>query len=97
MHLVKAKNGNLGIFEAVEANDAVFIPRHCLHQNVAIRIENLNMQSLSPCNKPLGVTARQITWFHASLKSPKKESWVFSKLSKTMVPSIHQGNVYIKR
>ena len=91
------KNGNFGIFEAVEDNGTVFRTRQCLHRKVHMCMENLKMQSLSPCNKRTGRYGRQITRFHPPGKSPKKESLDISKLSKTMVPSLHQGKDYIKR
>ena len=47
----KPKKGKLRIFEAVEENGTVFAPRQCLHQKVAMGMEKLKMQSLSPCNK----------------------------------------------
>ena len=50
----KAKNGKLRIFEAVEENGNVFAPSQCLHQKVAIGMENLKMQLLSTCNKHTG-------------------------------------------
>ena len=48
---IKPKKGKLGIFEAVEENGTVFAPSQCLHLNVVMGMENLKMQSLSPCNK----------------------------------------------
>ena len=50
----KSKKGKLGIFQAVEENGTVFSPSQYLHQNVAMGMENLKMQSLSPCNKRTG-------------------------------------------
>ena len=91
------KNGNLGFFEAVDDSGTVFTPRHCLHHKVAMGMENLKLQSLSRRINAMGVTARQVTRIHASRKVPKMEIWEYSKLSMTMLPSFHQGNVYIKR
>ena len=92
----RPKNGNLGIFEAVEDNGTVFAPIQCLHQKVAMGTENLKCNPFLGAINALGVTARQITQFHARHKGPKTEIWEFSKLLKTKVPSLHQGNVYIK-
>ena len=44
----------------------------------------------------LGVTARQITRFHEPRIWPRMEIWENSKLSKTVVPPLHQSNVYTK-
>ena len=44
----------------------------------------------------LGVTARQTTRFHAPRIRPREEIWEISKLSKAMVPPLHQSNVYIR-
>ena len=90
------ENGNLGIFEAIDDNGNVFTPRHCLHHKVAMGMENLKMKSISRCINTLGVTARQVTRIHAPRKVPKMEIWEFSKVSVTMLPSLHQGSVYIK-
>ena len=38
----------------MEDNGTVFTPRDCLHQKVAMGMENLKMQSLPPCNKRTG-------------------------------------------
>ena len=46
----KPRKGKLGIFKAVEENGTVFASSQCLHQNVATGMENLKIQSLSPCN-----------------------------------------------
>ena len=87
-----AENGNLGKFEAVLNNGTAFAPKQCLYQNVAVGMEIPKMESLSRFNKRTG----QITQIHAPRIGPRMETWEFSKLSKTMVPPLHQGNVYIK-
>ena len=95
--LKSQKKGKLGIFEPVENNGIVFAPRQCLHQKVAMGMENLKMQTLSPCNKRTGRYGPGNKLLHAWRKSPKMEIWESSNLSKTMVPSLHQANVYMKR
>ena len=50
----RPKTLNLGVFKAVEDNGAVFAPRQCSHQKVAMGMENLKMQSFPPCNKRTG-------------------------------------------
>ena len=47
----KPKKGKFGNFEAVEENGTIVAPSQWLHAKVAMGMENLNMQSLSPCNK----------------------------------------------
>ena len=79
------KTGNLGIFEDVKENGTVFAPRQWLHQKVAMGMENLKMQSLSPCNKRTGRYGPSNNLLSWTEKAPKMEIWEFSKLSKTMV------------
>ena len=50
----RAENGNLGNFETVKNNGTTFAPKKCLHQKVAVDMENPKMQSLSWCNKRTG-------------------------------------------
>ena len=72
-------------------------PRQCLHQKVAMGMHNLKMESLSRCNKRTGRLGPVETPLHAPSKVMKMDIFEFSKLSKTVVPCLHQGNVYIKR
>ena len=65
------KNGNLGIFEAVEDNGTVFAPRQCLHQKVATGLENLKMQSLARYNKCTGRYGPANNPVSCTEKSPK--------------------------
>ena len=60
-------------------------------------MENPKMQSLSRCNKRTGIYGPEITRLHASRRRPIMEIWENSKLSKTMVPPMHQRNVYNKK
>ena len=50
----RVENGNLGNFEAVENNGTAFAPKQCLHQKVAVGMENAKIQSPSRCNKRTG-------------------------------------------
>ena len=50
----KDENGNLGNFEAVENDGTALAPKQCLHQKVAVGMENPKMQLPSWCNKPTG-------------------------------------------
>ena len=50
----RAENGNLRNFEAVEDNGTAFAPKQCLYQNVAVGMENPQMQSPSRCKKRPG-------------------------------------------
>ena len=50
----RAEYANLGIFGAVVSKGTAFAPKQCLHQKVAVSIQNPKMQSLSRCNKRTG-------------------------------------------
>ena len=93
----RAMNGNLGKFEAVENNGTAFVPKQCLHQKVDVGMENPEMQSPSRCNKRTGrycAAKNPVSCMHVG---PTMEIWENSKMSKTMVPPLHQSNVSIKR
>ena len=94
----RAKNGNLGNFEAVDRNGTVFAPKQCLYTKVATGMENLKMQSLCWCYNLQGFMGQQITRFHAPpYIGLGMEIWETSRLSIAMAPCLQQRNVYMKR
>ena len=60
-------------------------------------MQNLKMQSLSRRNKCTERFGPVETPFHAPSKVMKMDIVEFSKSSKTVVPCLYQGNVYIER
>ena len=60
-------------------------------------MENSKRQSPSGCNKRTGRYGPANNRFHAQRTGPRMEIWENYKLKKTMVPPLHQSNVYIKR
>ena len=92
-----AERGNLGNFEAVESNGTGFAPKQCLYQKVDVGMENQKSNHFLGALNALGVTARHITRFHAPRTGPREEIWEISMLSKSVVPPLHQSNIYIKR
>ena len=93
----RAENGNLGKLDAVENNGTSFAPKECLYQKVDVGMETPKIQSLSRCDKRTGRYGPAITRFHATRMRPRMENWETLKLSKTVVPPLHQSNGYIKR
>ena len=93
----RAERGNFGNFEDVESNGTAFAPKQCSYQKVAAGMENPKMRSLSRCNKRTGRYGPAKNRVHAPYIGPREEIWVISKLSKAMVPPLHETNVYMKR
>ena len=88
--------GNLGIFEAVDDNGIVFAQRRCLLQKVAMGMENIKIRTLYQCKQRTGRYGPANNAVSAPRKVLQIYVWEFSKPSKTMVPSLHQANVYFK-
>ena len=87
----KPKKVKLRSFEAVEDNGTVFAIRQCLHQKVAMGLENLKMQSLSRCNKRTGRYDPANNPVSCTEKCPKTGNLgIFEAVE-------DNGNVYIKR
>ena len=86
-----AENGNLGIFEHVENYGSDSAPNHCFYQKVAVGMEKEKCNRFVGATNALGFTERRITRFYTPLIGPRVEIWKFSKLSKTMIPPVHQS------
>ena len=87
----RAKNAKLANFEAVENNVTAFARKQCLHQKVAVCMENPKMQPPSRCNKRTGRYGSGKARFHAPRIIPSIEIWQTSKLLKTMAPLFHKA------
>ena len=61
----RAENANLAKFEAVEKNVTAFAPIQCLHQKVAVGMENPKTQPPLGAINAVGVMAWEITGLHA--------------------------------
>ena len=74
-----------------------------LHQSNLYTKRQLRVWRTQKCNRVLSAinaldaTPRQITQFHALHIGTRMEIWETSQLSKTMVPTLHQSNLYTKR
>ena len=93
----RAENGNLGNSKLSKTT----VPP--LHQSNVYIKRKLWVWKAQKCNcllgaiNALGVTAREITRFHALRRRQRREIWETSKPSKTMLRPLDQSNVYIKR
>ena len=92
-----AENANLGIFKGVENNGTSFAPKQFLYQKVAVGMENPKMKSPSQFNKHTGRYCPGNNSVSYTAYMAEMQIWEFSKLSKTMVPPLHQNNLYSKR
>ena len=93
----RAERGNLENFEAVESNGTAVAPKQCLYKRWLWEWRTQKCNHFVGAINALGVTARQINWLHAQRIGPREKIWEISKLSKAMVPPLHQSNVSIKR
>ena len=93
----RTENANFGIFEAVKNNGTPFAPKQSSYQKAAVGMENPQMQSSSRCNIRTGRYCPGNNPVSCTAYMAENEILEFSTLSKTMVPPLHQSNVYIKR
>ena len=85
------------MFNAVENNGTDFAPKQSLYQKVAVGLENPKIKSPFRCKIRTGCYGPANNPASCTVYRTENENLGNSKLSKTMVPPLHQSNLYIKR
>ena len=93
----RADYANLGSFDAVERNGTAFAPKQCSYRKEAEGMENPKMQSVSRRNKRTVRYAPANNTVSCTAYMTSMQICEFLTLSKAMVLSLHQSNLYIKR
>ena len=93
----RSQYGKLHQFLRTYLHGTVLAPRKYLHQKEAIGMETPEIIPLVGAITPLTCAGRQNTCLEGGRIGPSTESCINCDGPISMVPCLHQGNIYIKR
>ena len=94
----RAQNGKFGKLGRTYGHGTVFAPRKYLHQKEATGMERPEMYSVIRCNNPTCLCgAVKVPRLEGGSIGPSTESCINCDGPISMIPCLHQGNIYIKR